>query len=98
MVRCKDTARTNTKINRKDVYGNKVVIEEGTLVVIDQELNNNIYSVMLADTIQENESKIQWAKIEKNKLNINVSDVNRDIIIPSLIIQGFPEKSLKKVI
>lgn len=91
MNKWKDTARTSKKIVKNYANGDKAVLSENTLVIIEKELSEGLFLVI--DT-NPKKSERRTYKLKISEIIIEDYSVTRDINVQMLLADGWDAQDL----
>lgn len=91
MNKWKDTARVKSEIIKKNIRQEEIVIQQGSLFVIEKELPKNKY--LVSDTNPNSSSRRQFS-ISQDVLVLEDYSITRDINIPMLLADGWDAQDL----
>lgn len=91
MNKWKDTARTSKEIVKSYASGEKVVIPENTLVIIEKELPGGL--VLILDTNPEKVER-RHHKLKTSEVIVEDYSVTKEINVPILLSDGWDAQDL----
>lgn len=91
MNKWKDTARTTKEIIKNYASGEKVVLPENMLVIIEKEISKDIY--LVTNTTPRKVERRQY-KLSKAEIAIEDYAITRDINIQMLLADGWDAQDL----
>ena len=91
MNKWKDTARTNKEIIKNYANGERAVLSENALVIIEKELSEGLFLAM--DTNPKKSQRRQY-KLKASEITIENYSVTRDINIQMLLADGWDAQDL----
>ena len=91
MNKWKDTARTSEEIIKHFANGQKAVLAENTLVLIEKEISKDLF--LVTDTNPKKSQRRQY-KLKLEDIKFEDYDITRDINIQMLLADGWDAQDL----
>ena len=91
MNKWKDTARTSKEITKKYSRGEKTVLAENSLIIIEKEISNGLY---FAYDTNPKKSERRSYKLKASEIIIEDYSITRDINVQMLLADGWDAQDL----